>query len=133
LNYGGPPSSTTSNATDAPTFQPGLNQTFFIGDGTEGFNGQCPIGGGLFGPTGTVQGNPCTGGQLQIIYAPTGANELFLGFADGAGLVGAPGDYNDNLGSLNVTLNLVSTPEPGTIMLMGLGLAACALLRKKLA
>lgn len=127
LNYGtGGPTSTTSNATDAPTFQPALNQVFYIGDGTEGFNGSCP---GV-----TVQGIACTGGQLQFFLAPTGANELFLGFADGAGEVGIPADYGDNGGSLNATVNLMaSTPEPGTMMLMGLGLAACALLRKKLA
>jgi len=114
------------NGSDPPTFQPLLNQTFFIGDGTEGYNGTCP------GPT--VETIPCSGGQLQTFLAPAGANELFLGFADGAGVQGLPGFYGDNLGAINVTVNQVtSTPEPGTMMLMGLGLAACALLRKKLA
>jgi hypothetical protein len=126
LNYGtGGPTGTTSNATDVPTFQPGLNQTFFVGDGTEGFNGVCPAS--------VVQGIACVNGQVQIFTAPAGANELFLGFADGGGEVGPPADYGDNGGSLNEIVNLATTPEPGTMMLMGLGLAACALLRKKLA
>jgi len=127
LNYGnGGPNSTTSNATDAPTFQPGLNQVFYIGDGAEGYNGVCPAG--------TVQGIACVNGQVQVITAPTGANELFLGFAESSGGTGTPGSYNGATGSLTATVNaFVATPEPGTMMLMGLGLAACALLRKKLA
>lgn len=104
LNYGnGGPNSTTSNATDAPTFQPGLNRVFFIGDGAEGFNGVCP------GPT--VQGLSCVNGQVQLFFVPTGANELFLGFADGAGVVGTPGDYGDNT-AVSTLPSALSPPLP---------------------
>jgi len=126
LNYGtGGPNSTTNDASDVPTFSPALNEVFFIGDGTEGFNGVCPGA--------TVEGITCTAGQAQMFFVPTGANELFLGFADGGGESGGPAFYGDNSGSLNTVVALSSVPEPGTMMLMGLGLAACALLRKKLA
>jgi len=128
LNYGISGSTTggMQDASDVPSFEPALNQVFFIGDGTEGLNGVCPAG--------TVDSVACVGGTVQISYVPTGANELFLGFVDGAGDVGSPGDYNDNTGSITLTVNQFSgVPEPGTMMLMGLGLAACALLRKKLA
>ncbi len=131
LGYGNP-STTTNNATDAPSFEPLLNQVFYIGGGTEGSDngGACPGGSGTM-----IGGFVCTNGMLQTIAAPTGANELFLGFAEASGGSGTPGSYNGATGSLNATVNLFSssTPEPGTMMLMGLGLAACALLRKKLA
>jgi hypothetical protein len=106
LNYGnGGPNGTTSNATDAPTFAPVLNQTFYIGDGTEGFNGVCPGA--------TVSGLACVSGQAQIFFVPTGANELFLGFGDGAGGTGSPAFYGDNGGSINTTVALAGTvPEP---------------------
>jgi hypothetical protein len=125
LNYG-TSGSTATDASDVMSFQPGLNQVFFIGDGTEGNAGVCP------GPI--VNGMSCTGGALQTTYVPTGANELFLGFTDGAGFSGPPADFNDNTGALNTTVSLVSgVPEPGTMLLMGFGLVAVGLLRKKLA
>jgi hypothetical protein len=48
-----------------------------------------------------------------------------------------PGTYGDNSGSLNVYYNLnqslvfVDTPEPSSIILMGLGIAALTLLRRR--
>lgn len=58
------------------TLSPELGQVFFIGDGK-------------------------TSGNLdQIFNAPAGATRLFLGFADAPFSVGAPGAFDDNLGSL---------------------------------
>jgi hypothetical protein len=128
LNYGtGGPNGTTSNATDVPTFSPALNQVFFIGDGEEGYNGVCQGA--------TVSGMACTSGLVQQFFAPTGANELFLGFANSLGGTNGPGSYVGDTGSLTATVTLASStvPEPGTMLLMGLGLASCALMRKKLA
>jgi hypothetical protein len=84
---------------------------FYIGDGMTGFN------------------NPT--GALQTFAPPTGATRLFLGFADSfTNFSGAWGAYGDNGGSLNVTLSLdPPAPEPGTMMLMGLGITAFSLLR----
>jgi PEP-CTERM motif-containing protein len=91
------------------TFSPLLNQLFFIGDG---------------------QG---TGGT-QTFVVPTGATNLYLGFADGTpGFQTTVGAYDDNSGSLsgNVTINASAIPEPATFGFIGLGLAALGLLRKR--
>ncbi len=102
-------------ATSFPAFF--LGQVFYIGDGKTGYN------------------NPA--GTTQLWNVPSGATRLFLGFADAFNnFTGAWGAYGDNGGSLNVTITGIvpaSVPEPGTIMLMGLGLAGLALLRKKAA
>jgi hypothetical protein len=110
---------------DNATYNPFLAQVFFIGDG-QGSAGQ------------------------QTFNVPIGASRLFFGFGDGVPEFGAPsgpvnpGAYGDNLGSLNVTyslngvnlpnevnLPLVANPEPSSIVLMGLGVAALALLRRR--
>jgi hypothetical protein len=104
---------------DIAIFNPLLAQVFFIGDG-QGSAGQ------------------------QTFNVPTGASRLFFGFGDGVPEFGAPsapvnpGAYGDNLGSLNVTYSLnevnlphVNNPEPSSIVLMGLGVAALALLRRR--
>jgi PEP-CTERM motif len=110
------PTSLVANAPDFKTnnnfteFDPLVGQTFFIGDGLTG--------------TGT--------GTVQTFVVPTGATRLFLGFADGPSFVGMASMYADNTGSLAVNLQIGPTPEPGTVLLMMVGLAALVLGRKKL-
>jgi hypothetical protein len=100
-------------------FSPLLAQVFFIGDG---------------------RGN---GSLQQTFSVPAGATRLFFGFADGVPEFGSPeapvnpGAYGDNTGSLSVNYSLnevnrplVHNPEPSTIVLMGLGIAALTLLRR---
>jgi len=95
------------------SYTPLLGQTFFVGDGLTG--------------TGS--------GTVQQWVVPTGATRLFLGFADAMFFNGQAGAYNDNTGSLAVNLQIVpasAAPEPGTVAMMALGLAALAFGRKKL-
>jgi hypothetical protein len=90
---------------------PLMKQLFFVGDG---------LG---------------TGSATQHFMVPTGATQLFLGFADGSPLFGGattpttPNSYNDNTGSLTVDFTLV--PEPGSALLAGLGITVLALLRRR--
>jgi hypothetical protein len=97
------------------TFQ--LGQAFYIGDGRTGFNNAA--------------------GTLQVWDVPSTATRLFLGFADGGNLPfsGPFGAYNDNSGALTVDVSLgaAAVPEPGTLMLMGLGLLSVVVVRKKFA
>jgi hypothetical protein len=94
-------------------YTPLLGQTFFIGDGTTGNQS----------------------GAVQQFVVPVGATRLFLGFADAMSFIGQSNMYNDNGGSLNVNLQIVpaaSAPEPGSVAMMALGLAALLIGRKKL-
>jgi len=102
-----------------PSTTMAIGQSFYIGDGKTGFgNGS---------------------GTTQIWHVPSTATRLFLGFADGGSggpFVGSFGAFDDNSGSLTVDINtsgLAAVPEPGTILLMGIGLIGVGLLRKKLA
>ncbi len=93
------------------TLAPLLGQVFFIGDGLTGDG------------TGTV----------QSFTAPGGARSLYIGFADAGGYNGTPGSYDDNLGSLAVTVNTSSVtsavPEAATwaMMIVGFGAVGFAL------
>jgi hypothetical protein len=73
-----------TEAEHLPEIRPQLRQVFFIGDGR----------------TGTGEG----GAQRFIV--PEGATRLFLGFADAYNFQGAAGFYDDNIGSITVTVNL---------------------------
>jgi hypothetical protein len=66
-----------------PSLSPVLGQVFFIGDGLTG--------------TGT--------GNVQYFQVPTGATDLYLGFADAQSFQGSPGTYSDNSGSLSANAN----------------------------
>jgi hypothetical protein len=108
---------TAAFADSSTIFGPLIGQVFDIGNGLTG------------GPS-----DPA--GVAQTYVIPTTATRLFFGFADANGFIGAPGMYfDDSPGSItgNVNLTLAAVPEPGTLILMGLGLSALALLRKKLA
>jgi hypothetical protein len=100
-----------------------LGQSFYIGDGK----------------TGVCTTSAACAGTTQVWNVPSTATRLFLGFADGGSngpFSGSFGAYDDNVGSLSVDINtsgLQVAPEPGTIMLMGLGMVGLALLRKKIA
>jgi hypothetical protein len=103
-NYGTPGSLSTSD----PSFSPALDEVFFIGDGLTG--------------TGT--------GNEQIFNVPTGADRLYLGFADSFDSV--PSYYADNVGSLTATFEITTaTPEPAYGFLLTGGLIAGALLYRR--
>jgi phosphatidylserine/phosphatidylglycerophosphate/cardiolipin synthase-like enzyme len=65
---------------DFTTLSPALGQVFYIGDGITG------------------------GGDFQQFVAPAGATRLFLGIPDGFGFTGAPGAYDDNDGSYQISI-----------------------------
>jgi len=102
---------TTGSGTSFTSLSPLLDQTFFIGDGL------------------TADGS----GSLQTFYVPTGATALYLGISDACGYNGGPGCYGDNLGSFSVTASLQSggttVPEPGTLVLFGVGLLGLGCVR----
>jgi len=77
-----------SNYNAAVTLQPGLGQTFFIGDGLSASS------------------------TLQEFIVPAGATRLFLGIVDGSSFQGIPCCWDDNSGSMTVTFEVV-TPTGG--------------------
>ena len=73
---------------------PELSQTFFIGDGNR------------------------DSGRLQTFTIPAGATRLALGFADAAAFQGAPGSYQDDVGSVSAVVlinNASVTGVPGAV------------------
>jgi hypothetical protein len=105
------PTALSYTTTSDASYSPALDQTFFIGDGLTGDG------------TGTV----------QVFNAPTGAVDLYLGISDAGGYNGPPSAYGDNFGDYTAVYALTggtsSTPEPGTVLLFGLGFAGLACLR----
>lgn len=77
------------------SYEPLLDQVFFIGDGLTG-----------------------TGyGDIQQFHVPSGATHLYLGFVDAYGYHGPPGAYFDNGGSFTATFAISELPDttPPTI------------------
>ena len=82
---------------DFVSLSPVLKQTFFIGNGLRN-----------------------DGVTAQTFVAPAGATRLFLGTMDGF-------EWNNNSGSLEVTVSAVVVPEPATLALVALGVAGGAI------
>lgn len=103
----------TNASSQGASFSPLIGQTFFIGDGLTG--------------TGS--------GAVQDFLIPATATRLFLGFADSVGFTGDAGTYSDNLNhssspnGLTAVFAVTGTPEPGTMVLMTLGLVGLAIRR----
>jgi hypothetical protein len=71
-------------------------------------------------------------GTSGYINAPTGATQMYFGFADGFGFGGPSGAYGDNFNDRNaagITLNISTAPEPATwaLMILGVGFIGGAL------
>jgi hypothetical protein len=78
-----------------------------------------------------LNGNPFTIGSSDTIVIPNGVNTLYLGFADAAGFNGLSGYYQDNSGSLQVSISAVPEPSTWAMMISGfLGLGFMAYRRK---
>jgi len=69
--------------------------------------------------TGNGVSTPFTIGSSDTFVVPTGDTKLYFGFADGAGFNLASGYYQDNNGSLSVSVSAI--PEPSTWAMMILG------------
>ncbi|HYE30890.1 MAG TPA: choice-of-anchor D domain-containing protein [Methylomirabilota bacterium] len=76
--------STATPNTNFTRLAPLIAQTFFIGDGLTGSGA----------------------GTLQCFEVPATATRLFLGFTDGPGYQGDPGEYQDNTGSFTATFDI---------------------------
>jgi len=86
---------------------PMLGQQFFIGNGFT---------------TGAVQ---------QQFFVPNGATMLYFGIADGGSFNGAPGFYDDNVGSYTANFSITAVPEPSTVALLAAGLVAMGYIRSR--
>jgi hypothetical protein len=70
--------------------------------------------------------NALTWGTAGYITAPSTADHIYFGFADGYGFNGLAGAYGDNFNSANapgILLTVSSAPEPSTWALLILGVA----------
>jgi len=115
------PASLTYTAADTEdaSYDPLLDQVFFIGDGLTG--------------DGT--------GAEQEFYVPAGATELYLGISDACFFVGAPSCYTGNYGQFNVdytdttsggTTSPSPAPEPSSLLLLATGaLSAVGAFRRR--
>lgn len=81
---------TAPGGTSFTSLSPTLGQTFHVGDGL----------------TSTVTG------QRRQFQVPAGATSMWFGFQDGHDYTSPPGYYNDNTGSLTVTVQTDSSPPP---------------------
>ncbi|HEX3625117.1 MAG TPA: PEP-CTERM sorting domain-containing protein [Verrucomicrobiae bacterium] len=99
--------SSTGIGSGFTTLAPQIGQIFMIGDGTTPSN------------------------QSRTYYVPTGAAELYLGFADSYNYGGPPGQFNDNSGSVNINVTAAPEPAPLALMLAGSGLMAAFCFRNK--
>jgi MYXO-CTERM domain-containing protein len=90
---------------DFLTLAPLIGQVFFIGDGQT------------------------SGGVTQTFNVPAGATRLYLGCPDSPFGNDLPGAYDDNSGTLNVSV--VAVPEPATGALGAIGLALSVMLRRQ--
>lgn len=109
----------TAADTEDASYDPLLDQVFFIGDGLTG--------------DGT--------GTEQEFYVPAGATELYLGISDACFFVGAPSCYTGNYGEYNVDYADTTSsptspspiPEPSSLMLLATGaLSAAGVMRRRL-
>jgi len=89
------------------SLSPLIGQVFLIGDGVTDAN------------------------QTRTYYAPAGATELYLGFGDAYYFEGDAGQYQDNVGSLNIAVTAVPEPAPTTLLLAGSALMAAIRCRNK--
>jgi hypothetical protein len=95
---------------DFPSLSPLAGQIFFIGNGLT------------------------SGAVTQQFLIPDAATRLYFGIADGFGFSGAPGAYDDNVGSysFNYAVSATAVPEPSTVALFAMGgLATLALTWKR--
>ena len=101
-----------SLATHFTSLSPLLNQSFFIGDGLTGDGA----------------------GNIQQFAVPTGATELFLGFADAGGYHGNPSAYGDNFGTLQVTFSIAggtTAPAPSALLTAFIGIVPGVMLLRR--